>query len=215
MYEHILALFSSEPYHAPIRSDLELSVSLTPHLTNTYLQTHRGEENVRLLDELIGCRILSGGEESRNNVLNTVDVAVIKQQIADTLSETFKAALDQPIHFQVWWFTPLGPFGSSNSCLQPLPNAFELYGADFLVSHEPVGFQVKLLEMNSEPAIELTGPRLTWILEDLFKAIGIVCVQPFVRRTSHEGSSVSLKVGETLHNLRKCLDSKVHASMAC
>ncbi|KAH0838435.1 tubulin-tyrosine ligase family-domain-containing protein [Lanmaoa asiatica] len=187
MYERILALFSSEPYHIPMRSDLELTVSLTPHLTNTSLQTHHGEECVCLLDELIGCRILSGGEESSNNVLNAVDVAVIKQQVADTLSETFRAALDQP----------------------PLPNAFELYGADFLVSHESVGFQVKLLEINSEPAIELTGPRLTWILEDLFKAIGIVCIQPFARRINHEGNHVSLKPGETLHNLRKCLDIKV------
>jgi tubulin--tyrosine ligase len=100
MYERILALFSAEPYHAPMRSDLELAVSLTPHLTNTSLQTHHGEENVRLLDELIGCHILSGGEESSDNMLNTVDVAEIKQQIADALSETFRAALDQPIHFQ-------------------------------------------------------------------------------------------------------------------
>ncbi|KAF8559231.1 tubulin-tyrosine ligase [Imleria badia] len=197
MYERILALFSAEPYRAPMRSDLELTVSLAPHLTNTCLQTHRGEANVRLLDELIGCRIYSGSEESSSNLLNTVDVAVIKQQIADALSETFRAALDQPIHFQ------------------PLPNAFELYGADFLVSHEPTGFQVKLLEMNSEPAIELTGPRLTWILEDLFKAIGIVCIQPFLQRSSRDRSSTSLKVGETLHNLHKCLDIKVHASMTC
>lgn len=68
--------------------------------------------------------------------------------------------------------------------------------------------------MNSEPAIELTGPRLTWILEDLFKAIGIVCIQPFVRSAGQD-RSVSWKVGETLYNLRKCLDIKVHASMAC
>jgi len=95
---------------------------------------------VRLLDELIGCCILSGGKESNTNVLSIIDVVAIKQQVADALSEAFKAALEQPVHFQ------------------PLPNAFELYGADFLVSHEPTGFQVKLLEMNSEPAIELTGP---------------------------------------------------------
>lgn len=100
VYERILALFSAEPYHAPVRSDLEQAVPLSPHLTNTSLQTHRGEENVRLLDELIGCHILSGGEESSNNVLNTVDVTLMKQQIAETLSETFRAALDQPIHFQ-------------------------------------------------------------------------------------------------------------------
>lgn len=99
MYERILALFSTEPYQAPMRPDLESSVSLTAHLTNTSLQTHRGEENVRLLDELIGHRILSGGEES-NKVLSTIDIAVIKQQIADALSETFRAVLDQPVHFQ-------------------------------------------------------------------------------------------------------------------
>ena len=97
MYERILALFSTEPYHPP---DLELTVSLAPHLTNTSLQTHHGEENVRLLDELIGCHILSGGEESSDNMLSAADVAAIKQQIADALSETFRAALDQPIHFQ-------------------------------------------------------------------------------------------------------------------
>jgi len=31
--------------------------------------------------------------------------------------------------------------------------------------------QPYLLEINSEPAIELTGPRLAWILEDLFASI--------------------------------------------
>ena len=101
MYERILALFSPEPYCDPVRSDLEQAILLAPHLTNTSLQAHRGEENVRLLDELIGCRILSGGEESSNNVLNTSDIARIKQQIADALSETFRAAVDQPVHFQV------------------------------------------------------------------------------------------------------------------
>lgn len=100
MYERILALFSTEPYRALVRSDPEQVVSLIPHLTNTSLQIHRGEENVRLLDELIGCHVLSGGEEPSNNVLNAADVTLIKQQIADTLSETFRAALDQPIHFQ-------------------------------------------------------------------------------------------------------------------
>ncbi|KAG6381304.1 tubulin-tyrosine ligase family-domain-containing protein [Boletus reticuloceps] len=102
IYERILALFSVEPYHAPMRSDPEMIVSLTPHLTNTSLQTHRGEECVRLLDELIGCRILSGGKESSPNVLSITDVMAIKQQVADALSEAFKAALGQPIHFQAW-----------------------------------------------------------------------------------------------------------------
>jgi len=120
--------------------------------------------------------------------------------MADVLAETFKAALESPIHFQ------------------PLPNAFELYGIDFLISHLPPSspsshtqFQVKLLEVNAEPAIELTGPRLTWILEDLFKAIGKVCVEPFVRAET-ETAEGPWKVGETKHLLRKCFEAEVRGA---
>ena len=91
---------------------------------------------------------------------------------------------------------------------QPLANAFELYGVDFLVEHvaslQPQ-FCVKLLEINAEPAIELTGPRLTWALEDLFNAIACVCVDPFVRDVPIE----SWSVGQTRHHLRKCLQATV------
>ncbi|KIK94873.1 hypothetical protein PAXRUDRAFT_141986 [Paxillus rubicundulus Ve08.2h10] len=190
MYEHILALFSAEPYRSPTRSSNDSEVFLTPHLTNTSLQTHRGEDGVRLFDELNGCHILSGDQNSGSFVLDTLAIAEVKRQIAGALSETFRAALEQP----------------------PSPNAFELYGVDFLVSHEPGAFQVKLLEINSEPAIELTGPRLTWILDELFKAIGVVCIQPFVGGASRGASIASWKVGEIRHNLRKCLDVKVHGS---
>ncbi|KIJ68279.1 hypothetical protein HYDPIDRAFT_106453 [Hydnomerulius pinastri MD-312] len=194
MYERILALFSAEPYKSPTHSDDDSEMSLAPHLTNTSLQTHRGEEGVRLFDQLVDCHVLSGEDRSSDDFfLKESDINGIKEQIADTLSETFKAALEQAIHFQ------------------PLPNAFELYGVDFLVSHEPQGFQVKLLEINSEPAIELTGPRLTWILEDLFKAMGTVCVQPFMVGTN-SGPHDSWKVGEVRHNLRKCLDIPVRGS---
>lgn len=87
---------------------------------------------------------------------------------------------------------------------------------DFLVSHNCVKsattagpYQVKLLEINSEPAIELTGPRLTWILEDLFLAIGEVCVLPFF---SEEGFPATSKL---VHGdlLKKCLDVDVRGSI--
>ena len=79
---------------------------------------------------------------------------------------------------------------------------------DFLVQHNPTSdsapgtqpFIVKLLEINAEPAIELTGPRLAWILEDLFVAIGKRCVQPFLdgRREGGNGKSKDAqKVGNT------------------
>lgn len=66
--------------------------------------------------------------------------------------------------------------------MQALPNAFELFGVDLLVTDNAITGElaVHLLEVNAEPAIELTGPRLTWILEDLFEAIGQECVGPFI-----------------------------------
>ncbi|KZV77504.1 tubulin-tyrosine ligase [Peniophora sp. CONT] len=196
MYTRILALFSSKAYTQPQASvdDEDVEIDLAPHLTNTSLQTHRGEEGVRLLDELVGLPILSG---SRENVCLTAEhLEDIQTQMAEALAETFKAALAMPIHYQ------------------PVPNAFELYGIDFLVSDETSGasaprFQVKLLEVNAEPAIELTGPRLTWILEDLFKSIAEVAVRPFA---APKQASEDWAVGEIKLYLRKCLDTEVRGA---
>ncbi|TFY55410.1 hypothetical protein EVJ58_g8267 [Rhodofomes roseus] len=237
MYTRMLALFSAVPYTAPGSASEKstadyVNEDLAAHLTNTSLQTDRGEAGVRLLDELIGCHVLSspvataqpaqarprqprppramgemmGAEELRAaskaqqmppapqfEQLSAADVEDIESQIAEVLGETFKAALGMSVHFQA------------------LPNAFELFGVDFLVTHadSPTAkrkFQVYLLEVNSEPAIELTGPRLTWILEDLFEAIGKVCVGPSFGGT---GGEAELEVGETREALRKCLDVEV------
>ena len=78
--------------------------------------------------------------------------------------------------------------------LQPLPNAFELFGVDFLVTHADASegaktgsrYRVYLLEFNAEPAIEMTGSRLTWILEDLFESMALACVGPFKEREGAE-----------------------------
>ncbi|CCM00930.1 uncharacterized protein FIBRA_02977 [Fibroporia radiculosa] len=243
MYTRILSLFSAMSYSPPVvstdkSSQASINKNLARHLTNTSLQTERGETGVRLLEELVECHVLppsphvgavrpgeahprahqqraprvvgqvmdieqlraSQHEQLRKaqdprqadlpKVLTAEDVADIKSQIADVLAETFYAALDMSVHFQ------------------PLPNAFELYGVDFLVSSSQSTpsrkYQVHLLEVNSEPAIELTGPRLTWILEDLFKAIGKVCVAPFFGASEESNWSV----GETREGLWKCLDLK-------
>ena len=82
-----------------------------------------------------------------------------------------------------------------------------------------VPFQVQLLEINSEPAIELTGPRLTWILEDLFIAIGKVCIAPFFSTENHGGTGENTEVsawvvGQMRHGLRKCLQVEVRGASA-
>ncbi|KAJ6509221.1 tubulin-tyrosine ligase [Mycena vitilis] len=196
LFDKILALFSAVPY-APPSAEVDedgdsLPVDLGPHLTNTSLQTDRGEEGVRLFNELVSCHILSGPENSRAQ-FSAEDLKAIVDQMVVTLAETFKAALENPVHFQ------------------PLPNAFELFGIDFLVTSSPASqprFQVSLLEVNAEPAIELTGPRLSWILQDLFTAVGRVCVESFFNATAED----EWMVGETRHGLIKCLNEEVRGS---
>lgn len=71
-------------------------------------------------------------------------------------------------------------------------------------------FQVKLLEINSEPAIELTGQRLHRILEDLFVAIEEVAILPFFKQ--EVGCVPSMEVPVVPRHLRMCLDKKVRGS---
>ena len=74
-------------------------IDLSAHLTNTSLQTERGEAGVRLFDELIGCNVLN--DLSNENILTENDVEDIKTQIVEVLAETFRAAMNMSIHFQV------------------------------------------------------------------------------------------------------------------
>lgn len=71
-------------------------------------------------------------------------------------------------------------------------------------------YEVKLLEVNAEPAIEMTGSRLEWVLEALFASIGLVCVEPFLAGKSLERG---WKVGESRHHLIKCLDEEVRGTI--
>jgi hypothetical protein len=76
-------------------------------------------------------------------------------------------------------------------------------------------FGVKLLELNTEPAIELTGDRLGWILEELFDGIAYSCVKPFFRQGEQGGEGKNevqnWQVGEERFGLRKCLEVEVRA----
>ncbi|KAF8609235.1 tubulin-tyrosine ligase [Ceratobasidium sp. AG-I] len=193
MCPNILALFAGTTYTPPSLDpeDDPEDMDLSPHLTNTALQENADESSVRLLKELVGCSILSGSDPN-SSVFSLEDVQDIEDQVADVLAETFKAALASVVHFQV------------------LPNAFELFGADLLVTHAPASdsgsskFQVSLLEINAEPAIELTGARLNWILVDLFKGIAHTCIRPFF-----EANPQADPTAQGTEWLRKCLDVEV------
>lgn len=93
-------MFSSTAYQHLDSESIEDSseIDLKAHLTNTSLQTELGESNVRLLDELEGCTILS---DKKLQTFTKAAISTLITQIKDILVETFRAALQNPIHFQV------------------------------------------------------------------------------------------------------------------
>ncbi|KAF8309555.1 hypothetical protein DL93DRAFT_2062864 [Clavulina sp. PMI_390] len=208
---HFLALFAGASYKPPKRDVDEdgssTELDLTAHLTNTSLQTPTSDnpdpnDNVRLLSEMVGSPILSSTVEE-SNTLTQEDVDLITRLVYETLADTFRAALESSVHFQT------------------LPNAFELFGADLLVSHTPPStqkdlpkFTISLLELNAEPAIELTGARLQWILESMFSGVCKACVAPFfsVPTKDVDDNTGEWKVGATRHGLYKCLSVSVRGA---
>ncbi|KAF8324563.1 tubulin-tyrosine ligase family-domain-containing protein [Cantharellus anzutake] len=204
--ENILVLFAGSPYELPSSPNGEQDVDLKAHLTNTSWQKVTSENpdpnrNVRTLQEMIGCRILSGPPSNsfEHSCLSEENVQDIIDQVCEILADVFRAALETSVHFQ------------------PLPNAFELFGADLLVTHNlsengktRSPFSVSILELNAEPAIEMTGARLSWILEHLFFGICQTCVAPFIDRSSRK--KMTWRIGETMHGLRKCLEVEIRGT---
>lgn len=140
----MLALFSSKPFALPTGAP-GTTIDLAPHLTNTslLLQAHRGlgEEGVLLLDELVGCHILSRGganpdlalvlpDSDPDSILTLDHLANIQDQIADALAETFTATLQSPIHFQV----RSSSFPGASGCMRHVQNILTCLGAH---SHWP------------------------------------------------------------------------------
>ncbi|QDS75343.1 hypothetical protein FKW77_002085 [Venturia effusa] len=144
----MLALFATEPYAAPWES-----ADLRAHLTNTCLQgTGQREGSVRLFWDL---------DEAFPNP--TVSKASWKtdvfSQICAITGEVFEAAArGMMVHFQ------------------PLPNAFELFGLDFMVDELGVSY---LLEVNAFPDFKQTGDDLKQVIEGLFAGVVEVAVKPF------------------------------------
>lgn len=102
LYDRVLALFCLTPYKTPVIVETAGELfpkNLEAHLTNTSLQTYRGEESVRLFDELIGCQILNENALVLDS-FTKIDHENIIQQMKHIVAETFCAALQTPVHFQ-------------------------------------------------------------------------------------------------------------------
>ncbi|KAH8598846.1 tubulin-tyrosine ligase family protein-like protein [Bisporella sp. PMI_857] len=170
VYRPMLALFASVPYvppHSPTASPS--SSHLAAHLTNTCLQSSSlvpFNPNTPNAVELFGSLRLS--EELKESIV---------QQIFDTTGEIFEAAArGKSIHFQ------------------PFPNAFEVFGLDYLVDEAGRAW---LLEVNAFPDFRQTGGDLKSLVGGFWKGVVEKAVGPFF---GFEGKS---KEGEDLVLVRE------------
>ncbi|KAI9673124.1 MAG: hypothetical protein M1817_002986 [Caeruleum heppii] len=154
--------------------------SLTPHLTNTCL--HSGSVH----------RFSSLPHLNPSNPSNPSWKQHIIDQIHRITAETFEAAArEMMIHFQT------------------LPNAFEIFGVDFLVDEQG---EVWLLEVNAFPDFGMTGDHTEGgekdVIQGLMDAVVAVGVGPFFegsREGSREGGGEEQEEKERKWGLHKVL----------
>jgi hypothetical protein len=148
VYKPMLALFAGEPYTGPSEHGAP-NDNLSSHLTNTCLQDGQREGSVHAFWSL---------PSEIEGLASTWKDEVFKQ-ICSVTGETFEAAArSMSIHFQ------------------PLPNAFEIFGLDFLVDSKGIAW---LLEVNSFPDFAQTGDELEGIISGLFEDVVKVGILPF------------------------------------
>lgn len=151
VFKEMLALFAAKSYCAPHEEDSEVK-DLARHLTNTCFQEggSLNEGSVRRFWDL----------DHHVPGLSADWKEKIFGQICAVTGEVFEAAArGMMVHFQT------------------LPNAFELFGVDFLVDAEGNAW---LLELNAFPDFAQTGEDLKEVVVGrLFEEVIDVAVKPF------------------------------------
>lgn len=153
VYREMLALFAEKPYVAPWDSDG--MDDLSRHLTNTCFQTdvtgNVASDTIQRFWALGNDTTPALGPEWKDRVY---------EQICKATGEVFEAAArGMMVHFQT------------------LPNAFELFGADFLVDSHGDAW---LLELNAFPDFRQTGETLkNEVVGKLFEEVVETAVKPF------------------------------------
>ena len=163
----MLALFAARPYIPPLEA-LQEEDGLKSCLTNTCLQdSNEREGSVSLFWDLPDV-LPSSSTPVPTSTTHKIDSTRWKQhvfsQICQITGETFEAAArSMSIHFQ------------------PLPNAFELFGLDFMIGVENETGQLRtwLLEVNAFPDFRQTGVELRGVVEGLFEGVVDVAVGSF------------------------------------
>jgi len=159
VFKEMLALFAAKSYCQPHEEDDEIK-DLARHLTNTCFQEggSSNEGSVRRFWDL----------DHHVPGLSADWKEKIFEQICAVTGEVFEAAArGMMVHFQT------------------LPNAFELFGVDFLVD---ASGDVWLLELNAYPDFGQTGEDLReTVVGRLFEETVDVAVKPFFGLGSNDG----------------------------
>ncbi|RMZ87810.1 hypothetical protein DV736_g4966, partial [Chaetothyriales sp. CBS 134916] len=161
VYREMLALFAAKPYTPPGVGANGLD--LRAHLTNTCFQ----DESTKSTSVYRFWALESENQPQgwKENIFS---------QICTITGEVFEAAArEQMVHFQA------------------IPNAFEIFGVDFLVDG---ALQVYLLEFNAYPDFKQTGHELQDIVVGgLFDEVVDMAIAPFFGQTKepHRPSSES------------------------
>ena len=156
LFREMLALFAEVPYEPPSRITMD---DMAGHLTNTGLQNGNTSESVHHFWSLP-----SQAPMADSTHLDWKSRAF--DQVKTLTAELFKAASAQPTTFQA------------------IPNAFELFGIDWLVDEKG---DVWLLEVNAFPDFKQTGEGLQQIIE----ALWIETIELVVKQFFHLGKVAS------------------------
>lgn len=150
VFREMLALFAAKAYESPQTCGDASELDLGRHLTNTCFQDEQTKSvSVHRFWSLEEPTLKSSWREG------------VFDQICQITGEVFEAAArEQMVHFQV------------------IPNAFEIFGVDFLVDEN---LNVWLLELNAYPDFKQTGEELQEkVVGRLFEGVVDVAVLPFL-----------------------------------
>lgn len=160
VFREMLALFALSAYERPSSSDSEDGeIPLHGHLTNTCLQGEEKDE--KSVDLFWQLEGLSANSKEK-----------IYQELCQVTGELFKAAV-----------------GGGSIFFQPLPNAFEIYGLDFLVTADE---HIRLLEVNAYPDFKQTGDNLKSVIDNLFTSVAETVIKPFLEPNASTEPSPNL-----------------------
>ncbi|KAL1311282.1 hypothetical protein AAFC00_001468 [Neodothiora populina] len=169
VYKPMLALFAGEAYTPPWESASgDPNDELSGHLTNTCMQSGEREGSVHAFWALPD-DVPGLAKDWKQSVF---------AHICRVTGEVFEAAArGMMVHFQ------------------PLPNAFEVFGVDFLVDAQGLP---SLLEVNAFPDFAQTGSDLNHVIEGLFEEVVDVAVKPFFGLASADADAESTRMVKVL-----------------